>query len=94
MYQSKANIKALARIAPLRNKGKRKLLINAFSKSKISYWLLSWIFHNRELNNELNRLHEKCLHIIYSDNASSFTGLFETDNSVSVQHRNIQVSAT
>ena len=52
------------------------------------------MFHSRKLNNKINKLHERCLQIVYSDNTSSFEELLETDNSVSVHHRNIQVLAT
>ena len=68
--------------------------MNAFLKSQFSYCSLSRMFHNRTLNNKINRLHERCLHIIYNDNTSSFTDLLEIDNPVSVHHRNIQVLAT
>ena len=68
--------------------------MNAFFKSQFSYCPLSWMFHSRTLNNKINRLHERCLRIIYNDNTSSFTDLLEIDNSVSVHHRNIQVLAT
>ena len=89
--KARAKIKALAKIAPFLKKRKRKLQINAFFKSQISYCPLSWMFHSRTLNNKVNRLHERCLRIIYNDNTSSFTNLLEKDNSVSVHHRNIQV---
>ena len=92
--KARAKIKALARIAPFLNKRKRKLLMNAFFKSQFSYCPLSWMFHSRTLNNKINRLHERCLRIIYNDNTSSFTDFLEIDNSVSVHHRNIQVLAT
>ena len=52
------------------------------------------MFHSRTLNNEIKRLHERYLRIIYNDNTSSFTDLLEIDNSVSVHHRNMQVFAT
>ena len=87
-------IKALARIAPFLNNRKRKVLLNAFFKSQFSFFPLSWIFHSRTLNNKINRLHERCLCIIYNDNTSSFTDLLEIDNLVSVHHRNIQVLST
>ena len=92
--KARAKIQALARIAPFLNKRKRKLLMNAFFKSQFSYCPLSWMFHSRTLNNKINRLHERCLRIIYNDITSSFTDLLEIDNSVSVHHRNIQVLAT
>ena len=52
------------------------------------------MFHSRTLNNKINRLHERCLRIIYNDSTSSFTDLLEIDSSVSVHHRNIYVLVT
>ena len=52
------------------------------------------MFHSRKLNNKINKLHERCLRIVYSDNTSSFEELLEIDNSLSVHHQNIQVLAT
>ena len=52
------------------------------------------MFHSRTLNNKINRLHERCLSIICSDNTSSFTDILEKDDSVSVYHRNILVLTT
>ena len=89
--KTRAKIKVLAIIALFLNKTKRKLLMNAFFESQFSCYPLSWMFHSRTLNNKINRLHERCLRIIYNDNTSSFTDLLEIDNSVSVHHRNIQV---
>ena len=53
-----------------------------------------WMFHSRNLNNEINRLHERCPRVIYNDKTSSFEQLLEKDSSVSIQHRNIQTFAT
>ena len=52
------------------------------------------MFHSRKLNNKISKSYERCLRIVYSDNTSSFEKLLETDNSVSVHHRNIPVLAT
>ena len=68
--------------------------MKAFFMAQFSYCPLIWMFHSRKLNNKINKLHERCLRIVYSDNTSSFEELLETDNSVSVHHRNIQVLAT
>ena len=51
------------------------------------------MFNNRILN-KINRLHERCLRIIYSDNTSSFSDLLGIGNSVPVHHKNIQALAT
>ena len=68
--------------------------MNAFFKSQFSFCPLSWMFHNCTLNNKINRLHERCLRIIYNDNTFSSTDLLEIDNSIFVHHRNIHVLAT
>ena len=51
------------------------------------------MFQSRKLDNKINKLHERWLRIVYSDNPSSFEEFLETDNAVSVHHRNIQVLA-
>ena len=52
------------------------------------------MFHNRSWNNKINRLHERCLRIIYNDKHSNFEELLVKDNSVSIHHNNIHTLAT
>ena len=91
----KANRKlnALARTTPYMELTKRRILMNAFFDSQFNYCLLIWMFHSRNLNNNINRLHERCFQVIYNDKTSSFEQLLENDNSVSMHHRNIQTLA-
>ena len=49
--------------------------------------------HSCENNNKINRLHERCLIIIYNDKRSSFNALLEKDGSVSIHERNIKILA-
>ena len=49
---------------------------------------------SRTNNNKINRLHERCLRIIFSDKQSSFETLLEKDGSVSIHNRNLQILAT
>ena len=72
---------------------KRKILINAFFNAQFIYCLLTWMFHTRKLNNKINKLHERCLRIVYNNNTSTYEELLETDNSVSVHFRNVQAVA-
>ena len=51
------------------------------------------MFHSRKLNNKINKLHERCLRIVYNNNSSSYEELLETDNSISLHFRNEQVLA-
>ena len=50
--------------------------------------------HNRTYNNKINRLHERCLRMIYNDKRSSFEDLLEKDNSVLIHHKNLPALAT
>ena len=88
--RTSAKLKALARIAPFMNITKRKILMNAFFNSRFSYCPLTWMFHSRKLNNKINKLHERCLRIVYNNNTSTYEELLETDNSVSVHFQNVQ----
>ena len=45
----------------------RRLLVNAFYYSQFNYCQLVWMRHNRTNNNKINRLHERCLRLIYND---------------------------
>ena len=50
--------------------------------------------HNRKTNRKINRLHERCLHIIYNDKQSSLKMLLEKDSFVSIHDKNIQCFTT
>ena len=84
-----AKLNALTRIANHMPFQKRKLLMNAFFTSQFSYCPLTLMFHSRKLNNKINRLHERCLRVVYNDRLSTFEELLNKDNSVSIHHRNI-----
>ena len=44
---------------------------------------------NQSLNNEIDRLHEQCLQIVYRDRTSNFSELHEKDGSVFIHYKNI-----
>ena len=78
-FEKHLNICALGRVAPFMNIEKRKMIMNAFFNSQFSYCPLIWMFHNRLINNKINRLHERCLRIVYNDNQSTFEELLEKE---------------
>ena len=65
-----------------------------FFMSLFNYCPLIWMCHSRENNNKINRLHERCLRIIYNDKRSSFNALLERDGFVSIHKRNIKILTT
>ena len=68
--------------------------MKAFSCDLIQLMSTNFDIPQQEKNNKINKLHERCLQLLYSDNTSSFEELLETDNSVSVCYRNTQVFST
>ena len=50
--------------------------------------------HSHANNGKINRLHERCLRVIYSDKQSSFETLLGKNGSVSVLNQNLQILAT
>ena len=67
--------------------------MNTFLKAQFNYCPVIWMFHSRSLDNKINRLHGRCLRIIYSDNRSIFEEPLVKDNSVLVYHNNIHALA-
>ena len=78
-------LNALARPTPYMELGKRRILMNAFFNSQFNYCPVIWMCHSRALNNKINRLHERCLRIIYNDKTSTFKELLEKDNSALIE---------
>ena len=64
--------------------------MNAFITSQFGYCPLVWMFHSREMNNRINRIHERSLRIVYKNKQSTFQELLDRDKSVSVHHSNIR----
>ena len=50
--------------------------------------------HNRSINNNINRIHERALRILYEDKKSTFKKLLEKDNSETIHVKNLQELVT
>ena len=87
-------LNALARISGYMDSSKKGTIMKAFITSHFSYCPLVWMFHSREINNKINRIHERSLRLVYSDKTCTFKELLDTDKSVSVHHKNMQVLGT
>ena len=81
-------VNVLSRITPYMNLTKRK-----FFTSQSNYCPLVWMCHNRTMNNKINRLHDRCLFIVYNDNKSSFQELLDKDKGVTIHIKNERASA-
>ena len=87
-------ISSLSRIFPFVNLTKRRLLMNSFFSSQFSYCPFVWMRHSRTVDSKINKLHERCLRIIYNNKKSSFKELLETDKAVPIHIKNLQVLTT
>ena len=93
MSKSKEDIKCTHKSDKYIELPKRQILIHVFLKAKFNYCPVIWMFYSRSWNDKINRLHERCLPIIYNDKRSSFEELLIKDNFVSVHHNNIHALA-
>ena len=67
---------------------KRCILFKAFIESQFKYCPLVWMFHGRQVNDKINKLHESALRIVYND--TSFEELLVKDKTFTIHHQNIQ----
>ena len=70
--KSHRKLTALSKITNYVELPKSRILMNACFKGQFNYCPIIWIFQSRSLNNKINRLHERCLKIIYKDKHSNF----------------------
>ena len=81
---------ALARVAKYFDKNKLRLIMKTFIQSQFNYCSSIWMFHNRTLNNKINKLHERALRIVYNNEKYTFQELLDLDNTVTIHHKNLQ----
>ena len=48
------------------------------------------MFHGRQINDKINKLHKKALRIVYNDTIMSFEELLVKDKTFTIHHQNIQ----
>ena len=58
--------------------------MEAFVISQFNYCPLIWMFHNRALNNRINKIDEGALQLVYQNKNLSFIELLELDNAVTI----------
>ena len=72
---------------------KRKSLMKAFITSQFNYCPLIWMFHSRQLNNQISKIQERALRLVYKDSKQTFDDLLKLDNSVTIHQLNLQILA-
>ena len=64
--------------------------MRTFIESQFNYCPLLWMFHSREMNNKINKLHERALRVVYKNYDITFEQLLEKDKSVTIHDKNLQ----
>ena len=70
--KARRKVNVVSRITTYMNLAKRKLLMNLFFTSQFNYCSLVWMFHNRTIDNKINRLRERCLRIVYNHHFKNY----------------------
>ena len=70
-------VSAFSRIFPFMNLTKKCFLMNSFFTSQFSYCSFIWFCHSRTVNNRINKLHKRCLRIVYNDKKSPLKELLK-----------------
>ena len=68
----------------------RRKIMTTCINSQFGYCPLVWMFHRRTLNNSINKIPERALHITYNDSKLTYDELLHKDNSFTIHERNIQ----
>ena len=83
-------VSTLRRVAKFLPFQKRPILLKALTQSKFKYCPLVWMFHRRQINDKVNKLHKKALRIVYNDTITSFEELLVQDKTFTIDHQKIQ----
>ncbi|MCH2405854.1 MAG: reverse transcriptase family protein [Nitrosopumilus sp.] len=85
-----SKLHALMRIEKYLTTDKLRLIMKTFIESHFNYCPLIWMCHSRDLNNKINKLHERALRVVYKDSNLTFEQLLEKDTSFTIHERNLQ----
>ena len=88
------NLLALFGVIKFMFTNQAQLWMRGFIISQFSYCRLTWMCHSRNINNQMNKLYECALRLVYNDKNSSFWELLERDKSVTIHERVIEVLLT
>ena len=65
-------LNALTRVSKFLPFKKRRILLKAFIESQFKYCPFALMFHGREINDKINKLHETALRIMYNYTITTF----------------------
>ena len=81
---------ALIRVANYMTEAQRMKVMNSFIYSQFQYCPLVWIFHSREFNIRINKIHERAMRVVYRDYSNDFREILDKNNTFTIHERSIQ----
>ena len=87
MWKGGKNLLAFSRVITFMSTNRAQLLMRSFIMPQFSYCRLTWMCHGRNLNNQISKLYECALRLVYNDKSSPFRELLERDKSVTIHER-------
>ena len=81
------NLTRIAKFLPFK---KGLMPFKTFIESQFKYCPFVWMFHRRQINNKIHKVHERALRIVYNDTSTSFEKLLVKDKISKIHHQNIQ----
>ena len=85
MWKGGKNLLAFSRVITFMSTNRAQLLMRSFIMPQ--FCRLTWMCHSRNLNNQINKLYECALRLVYNDKSSPFWELLERDKSVTIHGR-------
>ena len=55
----------------------------------LNFFSLAWMFHGTQINNKINKLHERAPRVVYNDTITTFEELLLKDKTFTIHHQNI-----
>ena len=89
-----AKIKGLGRIRSRLNLSQAKVLYNSFILSQFNYCCLVWMFCSKTLQNKINQIQKRALHIVYNESNLNLGKLVELGKSTTIHIKNIKTLLT
>ena len=90
LKEGNKKLHALMRIQKYLTQDKLRLIMKTFIESQFNYCPLIWMCHSRNLNQRINKLHERALRVVYKNSNLTFEQLLENDKSFTIHERNLQ----
>ena len=84
-------LSALARTNHYLTPDQKFLLLNSIVKSQFSYCPLIWMITSRYLNNALNSIHKRALHLICNDYEISCDRILENNKQKSIHQKKLAI---